>query len=245
MKRKQYVLVLMLLMGTMIFSGCNKNKQTSSEQGQAQNQEQQQEEVVEYNVADYVKLGEYKGLNVQYPAATVPEEDIEYYIQDVIDTNTEYVEISDRAAELGDSVNIDYTGKINGEEFEGGSETEYDLILGSEEFLAEFEEKLVGVKTGESVTFSVTFPEDYWDEEMVGQTAEFTVTVNSIHEVIVPEYNDAFVAKVTDHATVAEYEAAVKAELLAEAERDNNRRDWIMGLNEQGDIVHLFEAYIA
>lgn len=177
------------------------------------------EAALNYEVSDYVKLGDYKNLSVQQPIAGVTDEDVELYIEDLLDENAVYSDITDRAAEEGDSVNIDYTGTIDGEEFDGGSDAGYEFLLGSGEFLEEFENNLIGKNTGETFTFTLTFPDDY-DEELGGKEAEFQVTINSISEVDRPEYTDAFVAEATDYTTMEEYEKALKEELLESAKEE-------------------------
>ena len=165
-------------------------------------------------------LGEYKGLPVEYIIPEVTDEDVEMYIQGEIEENAEYKDVTDRPAQEGDNVNIDFKGTVDGQEFDGGSGEDYDLVLGNGEFLEDFEANLVGKKSGETVTFTTTFPEDY-DEELGGKEVEFTVTIHSISEINVPEYNDAYVASVSDCKTVAEYEAQKKEEIL-ESEKENS-----------------------
>ena len=93
-------------------------------------------------------------------------------------------------------MNIDFTGTIDGTEFDGGSATDYDLELGEGYFIDELEEGIVGMKTGETKEIPVTFPEDY-SEDLAGKEAVFSVTVNSISQEILPEYNDEFVASIS------------------------------------------------
>ncbi len=171
-----------------------------------------------------MKLGDYKGLSVKYPIPEVFEDDVEFSIQQLVEEHTEYKEIKDRASQEGDSVNIDFTGVIDGEEFDGGSGEDFDLVIGSGEFLEEFEKNLIDKNAGETFTFPVTFPEDYneMDPSLNGKTAEFTVTVNKISEVIVPEYNDEFVKKVSDYSTTAEYEEFLNADLMIYAQDESD-----------------------
>lgn len=180
------------------------------------------EKALDFKVGDYVKLGEYKGIEVTYPAvAEVTDEDVETSIQEQLQDNSELKEAEgDYAAKEGDVVNIDYTGKIDGEEFEGGSDTGADLELGAEEFLPEFEENLAGKKAGETVVFTLKFPDDY-DEELGGKEAEFTVKVNSVSQLIIPEYNEDFVKEVSDSKTIEEFEASIRKELEESAKEDS------------------------
>lgn len=168
----------------------------------------------------YVKLGEYKGLSVDMITTQVTDEDIEYEIQTALEENAEYNDITDRGIQEGDNVNIDFTGTIDGESFDGGDAEDFELIVGEGYMLEEFETKMIGGKTGETLTFDVTFPEDY-DETLGGQTATFQVTINAIQEVVTPEYNDAFVAEISDYTTTEEYEANLREQLTSDNEENN------------------------
>lgn len=225
MKKRSYILAAAALAAAVMLAGCeskNQDKNQDNEQNAAaDNAAGSSEEALNFKVTDYVKLGDYKGLEVTYPAVLeVADEDVQQYIQDELEGNTEYKEVKDRAAEVGDVVNIDYTGTINGEEFEGGTDTGYDLELGSGEFLEEFESSLVGKKTGETAVFKLTFPEEY-DENVAGKEAEFTVKVNSVSESSVPEYNDEYVQSISECKTVKEYEESVREQLETDAKDES------------------------
>ena len=128
-------------------------------------------------------------------------------------------ETVDRAAKSGDIVNIDYVGKIDGKEFEGGSATNYDLQLGSKSFIDDFEDQLVGCKAGDKKDVSVTFPDDYNIADMQGKEAVFTVSVNSVKQE--KELNDKNVKADTDYDTVDELKSAVKEQLQAKLDANN------------------------
>ena len=176
MKRKNYLLAAAVIVSLAVFAGCGgKGKDsaggtktdTEGSTGEADadkagtGEGTQAVESGDYSVDDYVTLGDYKGMEVEYIIPEVLDDDVEMYIQGELEENTEYKEITDRPAQEGDLVNIDFTGKIDGEEFDGGSAEEYELVLGSGEFLEDFEKNLVGKNAGETVTFQTTFPEDY------------------------------------------------------------------------------------
>ena len=168
----------------------------------------------------YVTLGEYKGLSVNMIRSEVSDDTLQDEIDSVIQEHAQYDPITDRACENGDVVNIDFTGTIDGAEFDGGSATDYDLELGEGYFIDELEEGIAGMKTGETKEIPVTFPEDY-NEDLAGKEAVFSVTLNSISQEILPEYNDEFVASISDFTTTADYEADLKATLLSQAEENN------------------------
>ena len=153
-----------------------------------------------------VTIGEYKGLALtNVSQATVDEE-----IQAMLEYYTELVEVS-RAAEEGDTVNIDYVGLLDGVAFEGGTAEGADLKLGSNSYIDGFEDGLIGATAGEKRDLNLTFPENYGKEELNGKAVVFQVTVNAVKEDKVPELTDAFVAeKYPEYTTVAEYTEALR-----------------------------------
>ncbi len=231
MKRRKYLAAALLLSGVMAFSGCGNEKKENAKEAKDTNEEAVLDEIneeggsshenaLDFEVGDYVKLGDYKKLKVQYPIPEVTQEDVDFAIQELQEEHTEYKEITDRPAQNGDTVNIDYTGVLDGEAFDGGSDTDYEFVLGEGEFLEEFEAGLIGKNANEAITFPVTFPEDY-DEELGGKTVEFTATINKISEAKIPEFTDEFVAKVSDYTTKEEYEKYIKEDLQASAEAES------------------------
>ena len=217
MKKRNYILTVILAAAVLV-TGCGEKSDKKAESAADQNSTG---DVLDFDAEEYVKLGDYKGLDVTYPSVQeITDQDVEQYIQEQLEENIEYKEV-DRASKEGDTVNIDYTGTINGEEFEGGSDTEYDLELGSQDFLPEFEESLVGKKAGETAVFTLTFPSEDYDESVAGQEAEFTVKINSVSETVTPEYNLDFVKSISDYETLEEYEASVKEELITYAEDES------------------------
>lgn len=227
--KRRICFLLALGMGISLMAGCGQLKKADKEEkGESVTGTEEQAasdsamEIFDFDVSKYVKLGEYKNLSVQYPTPAVAEEDVEYEISMLLDEHTEYNEISGRPVQNGDYVNIDYTGTLNGEEFEGGSDTGAEFVVGNGDFLEDFETNIVGKNAGETFAFKMTFPEDY-EEELAGKEVEFTITVNSISETAAPEYTDAFVAEVTDFDTIAAYEESVRAELMETAKKDSEQ----------------------
>ena len=174
---------------------------------------------------EYVTLGEYKGLDVQLIKAEVTDDMVDDEIDMLLEDNAVYTPISDRGAAEGETVNINYTGKIDGQEFDGGSAEDFELELGSGYLLDDLESQIVGMKSGETKDLNVSVPADYIEdtveEDAPDKDAVFTVTVNSVSEKSLPEYSDEFIAGVTDYKTTAEYEEGTKKELLASLESDN------------------------
>ena len=159
--------------------------------------------------SDYVDLpADYASLTVEVePAATVSDEEVEAMIDNQRQSRRELKEVTKRnKVQTGDVVNIDYVGRINGEEFDGGSAEAYDLEIGSGSFIPGFEDGLIDQKVGDTVTLELTFPEDYGDSTKAGVDAEFEVTINSIQVYVLPELTDQFV---TDLGITDEFGNAV------------------------------------
>ena len=152
---------------------------------------------------DYVTLPEdYASIPLKKADIEPTEEDVQSQIDSLLSQNTTTQQITDRAAADGDTVNINYTGSVDGVAFTGGSAENYDLTLGSNTFIDGFEEQIVGHKPGETFDVNVTFPDGYSDStdasgntvKLSGQKAVFTVTLNYISESVLPELTDAWVA---------------------------------------------------
>ncbi len=158
-------------------------------------------------VEKYVTLGEYKSVEVNVAAATVSETEQAEFVAYIYNNyvTAENGAVYDRAAEDGDTVNIDYVGKKDGVAFDGGTASGQSLTLGSNSYIDGFEDGLVGVKPGETVDLDLTFPESYGATDLAGQAVVFTVTVNYIMPTAA-EYSDEVVAGfgVADYTTVAE-----------------------------------------
>ena len=173
------------------------------------------------NLADYIKLGKYKGVTVTLTTSSeITAADVEKYIEDVRTQHSRTVEITDRGAKNGDELVIDYKGTLDGVAFEGGTATGTTLTLGAGGWIDGFEDGMVGMKAGETKTIDATFPDPYKNNpDLAGKTVQFEITVHSISETVIPEYNDAFVRDNFDFATMAEYEASVR-KTLAEERQD-------------------------
>ncbi len=183
----------------------------------------------DYDLESLVTLGEYKGLTYTIADTNVTDEEVEEEINYTLASYAEPEQITDRAAEDGDTVVIDFVGKKDGEAFDGGTAEGYALTLGSDSFIEGFEDGLIGVMPGDSVSLDLTFPEDYQNEELAGQAVTFDVTLNYIEgEDITPELNDEFVVSLgLDEAkTVDEYREYVRGQLqeTKETEAESNKR---------------------
>ena len=211
--KKRILAAMLTAAAVFVMAGCgNTQAQTQTESAAAATTEEASPEVAAelewqndptaylsgINAADYVELpADYASLTVEVePAAEVSDEEVESKINEVRESKRELQEVDGRTTvEEGDIVNIDYVGRIDGEEFAGGSDTGYDLTIGSGSFIDGFESGLIGHEVGETVTLELTFPENYSDTTKAGVAAEFDVTINSIQEYNIPELTHEFVAE--------------------------------------------------
>ena len=160
------------------------------------------------DVEKCVTLGDYKGVTVEKTIQSVTDEDVQNEIDNAL---ANYPVEVDQAAKEGDTVNIDYVGKIDGEEFDGGSDQGADLKLGSGKFIDGFEDGLIGARKGETRTLNLTFPEDY-TQDLAGKAVEFTVTVNAVKEPL-SEPTDQWVAdNIEGYDNLADYKAGIRSE---------------------------------
>lgn len=234
---KKRLAIILLALGVLgMFTGCNKDKENKKEESQQEVSLVNEKGLVVAadveNIEDYVKLGEYQNLEIsEAPKQEVTEEVLENNIHYLLLKKYKPVEVTeDRAVQQDDTVNIDYTGYMDGEAFEGGADTGADLLIGSGQFISGFEDGLVGHKKGEEVTLDLTFPDPYKsNESLSGKAVQFKVKINKISAA--PELTDAWVAENTEFKTVDEfkkdqkkliqtsldidYEGKVKADLFA------------------------------
>ncbi|MCC6093847.1 MAG: trigger factor [Eubacterium sp.] len=170
----------------------------------------------DFKLQDAITPGNYKNLSLTRQVQKVTDDDVTSYIQSQM--TPEEVTDKNATAENGDTVDIAYTGKINGKAFEGGSSDSYDLTLGSGTFIDGFEDGVVGMKKGETKDLQLKFPDSYYAEDLAGKEVVFTVTVNEIKRK--PELTDAWVQDYTNGSvsTVEDYRKSVKKTLEQQSE---------------------------
>ncbi len=170
------------------------------------------------DISEYVELGEYKNLQVTAMDTEVTDEDIENELKaQVENSEPSYEEVTEGTVAEGDVANIDFEGKMDGEVFQGGTGTDFNLKIGSGQFIAGFEDGLIGKNIGETVVLDLSFPEEYTvNPDFSGKAVEFTVKINYVQGEELPrELNDAFVERATDgqYKTVEDYRAYMKKEM--------------------------------
>lgn len=227
--KKRAIMISMLLIMALSVTGCSqktatKDKDTKTEETaktddaeetESDNTEDTSEDtpttaelMAGIDVEKCVTLGDYKGVTVEKTIQSVTDEDVQNEIDNAL---ANYPVEVDQAAKEGDTVNIDYVGKIDGEEFDGGSDQGADLKLGSGKFIDGFEDGLIGARKGETRTLNLTFPEDH-TQDLAGKAVEFTVTVNAVKEPL-SEPTDQWVAdNIEGYDNIADYKAGIRSE---------------------------------
>lgn len=160
-----------------------------------------------------VTLGEYKGVAVEKNVEKVTDEAVDVRIQNDVERASTTQDVTDRAVENGDIVNLDYAGSVDGVAFEGGTAQGQSLTIGSGMFIPGFEEQMVGMNIGEERDLSVKFPEQYHADNLAGKDAVFHVKVNGIQTKVRPELDDDFAADVSEFDTFEAYKANIVADL--------------------------------
>ncbi len=166
-----------------------------------------------------VEITDYKGIAVKKTVDEVTDEMIDKAIEALRERNGRMVTVEDRAAENGDVAVIDFEGFKDGVAFDGGSEKNYELTLGSSQFVPGFEEQIVGKKPGEEFTINVTFPENYQMKELAGQPTEFKIKLHELRAKELPALDDEFVKDATDFDTLDELKADYRKKLEDNAEK--------------------------
>ena len=166
-----------------------------------------------------VKLGQYKGIEIDEIPVEVTEDEIKAHFEKIQNDNARLVPVEDRPAEMGDTVNISYAGTVDGVPFDGGQSDSYDLKLGSKTFIDTFEEQICGHSIGEKFDVNVTFPAEYHAEELKGKDAVFAVEIKGITKSELPELNDEFAQDVSEYETFDEYKAKEVEKLTKEKEQ--------------------------
>lgn len=166
-----------------------------------------------------VELGAYKGIEVEKRAYNVTDDEVDAAIAQLQEGVARMVDV-DRPVENGDTVNLDYSGSVDGVKFDGGTALGQTLTIGSGQFIPGFEEQMVGMAVGEEKDIEVTFPEEYHAENLAGKKAVFAVKVNGIQVKELPTLDDEFAKDVSEYDTLEALREAKRKELLEQAEKN-------------------------
>ena len=159
------------------------------------------------------ELGEYKGVKAEKAVYETTDENVNEEIEKLRERNSRLVPVEDRAVQADDIANIDFEGFVEDVAFEGGKGENFDLTIGSGQFIPGFEDQLLGKNVGDDVEVKVTFPEEYHAEDLAGKDAVFKVKINSLKVKELPEADDDFAMDVSEFDTLDEYKADIKAKL--------------------------------
>lgn len=184
------------------------------------------------------ELADYKGMEVERHPVTVDDADVERVIHAEQEKNA-VIRPVEREAKLGDTVQMDYAGSVDGVAFEGGTAEKQTLELGSGAFIPGFEDQIVGHKAGESFDVNVTFPEKYHAEDLAGKDAVFAVTLHEVQEKEIPEANDDFAQDVSEFDTMKEYRESVRKNLMEKAEEQDLNRRQSDALAKLAELSHV------
>ncbi len=167
-----------------------------------------------------VKLGKYKGLEVEEEKVVVTDEEVEAEINRVREQNSRMITVEDRPVQDGDTAVIDYEGFVDDVAFEGGKGENHSLVIGSHSFIDTFEDQIIGHNIGDDFDVNVNFPEEYQAEELKGKPAVFKVKVNEIKKKELPEVDDEFAQEVSEFDTLDEYKADILKNLTERKENE-------------------------
>lgn len=202
MKRRVITLLAGALTASVILAGCSASKGLETEE---------------------LTISNYKGVEIDKidKPGEITDEDVDKDIETSLQMNATAEDVTDRAVESGDTVTMDFVGKIDGQEFEGGSATDYLLLIGSGSFINGFEDSVIGHNIGDTYDWQGAFPEDYKNTDYAGKDVVFTITVKSISRDVIPELTDEFVKSVSEKSkNVKEYKEEVKEKLKEKKEKD-------------------------
>lgn len=175
-----------------------------------------------------IEVSEYKGLKAVKADTTVSAAEVKKQLQDLQERNARVITVEDRAVKKDDIAVIDFEGFVDGVAFDGGKAENYNLTIGSGNFIPGFEEQIIGHSTDEEFSINVKFPEEYQAEELAGKDAEFKIKLHEIKAKELPEVDDEFVKDVSEKETVAEYRDELKETIAArledEAEKDKDNQ---------------------
>ncbi|GHU81563.1 trigger factor [Clostridia bacterium] len=186
-------------------------------------------------------IADYEGIKVTPKSTEVTDELINEEIDKVRERNSRLITVEDRPAQDGDITVIDFEGFVDGEPFEGGKAENYNLTIGSKNFIPGFEEQIIGHNTDDEFTITVEFPEDYQAEDLAGKESEFKIKLHEIKTKELPVLDDEFAKDVSDKETIDEYRESIKTE-LSEKLKKESEQDIELQIIEK--LTELLEAEI-
>ncbi|MEE9452630.1 MAG: trigger factor [Gammaproteobacteria bacterium] len=203
--------------------------------------------IAKFEIFPEIQLKDLKGVSIEVLTARVSTADVEKVIQKLIKKDAQWIE-TDREAQNGDKLTIDFEGSIDGELFEGGAAKAFEVELGAGGFIPGFEEGLVGVRKDTEVDLNVVFPEDYMKQEMAGKPAKFKVKVHKITEPLLPELDDVFAKRFNIHEGGVE---ALRKEIYASLKKgfqhqlDEGNKEVVLNKLFELNLIEVPQVFIA
>ena len=193
-----------------------------------------------------IKIGDYKGVEIEKIDTTVTDEDVMAEILKDQKENGRKIDVTDRAAQMDDEVTINFEGFVDDVAFEGGKGENYKLTLGSHSFIDTFEDQIVGKNIGDKFDVNVTFPEEYHVEDLKGKPAVFKVELLAISTLELPELDDEFASDVSSFETFAEYKEDKKKtlEVKKEEQAKREKQSKVVEKSAEAAEVEIPEAMI-
>lgn len=173
-----------------------------------------------YDLDDYIKVAKYKGVKIKEEPVVITKKQINKEIKDKIKQTAVTKEIKTGKVNNGDTININYEGTIDGENFKNGSAKNTELTIGSGDFVNGFESSLIGAQIGKKTTIHITFPSNYSEKKLAGKKAVFEVLINNKKVTKLPKYNNKWVKENTSCSTTKEYEKHIKNKLYAKKDKE-------------------------
>ena len=164
------------------------------------------------------KVTNYKGLSIKKDKVSVTEKELNAELSKLQERHARFVEVTNRAVKEGDLINLNYSGKLDGVKFDGGTAEDQELTIGSHTFIPGFEEQMVGMSIGEEKDINVTFPTEYHSKDLAGKPVVFTVKVLGIREKELPVLDDEFAKEISEHETLDELKKSTKERIKHEKE---------------------------
>lgn len=180
-----------------------------------------------------INLGNYKGITIKKESAKVKDSEVSHELEHLREKQARFVDVTDRPAKLGDLVNLDYSGSVDGVVFEGGTAKDQELELGSHSFIEGFEDQMVGMNIGEERDLHVTFPSNYHAQSLAGKPAIFAVKLLGIREKVLPKLDDEFAKDVSEFNTLKE----LKADILKKKTEEKEKQVEIDAENKLVDTI--------
>jgi trigger factor len=181
--------------------------------------------VYDFDLSEYIEVGAYTGLDVVYEEVTVTPEDVDAAIEGILNAAAKPARITTGKVYNGDTVNIDFSGSIDGVLFDGGTAVGQNLLLGSGNMIPGFEDQIMGQTIGSSFSIDVTFPADYHAETLRGAEAVFDITIHYKEgDLVVPEFSENFVRTNSEYKNIEEYLGALESKIYEEKEKQELTR---------------------